>query len=166
MKDNKTLKILGNLDVGVSCVMMVVLVALTFVGVLMRYIMRSPITWQEEVQMLLFLWIVFLGGAGAFRAGSHIAIEIVVDALPKKIGGAIEKVDVLIQLLILGYLFWQVIMYYNQLLSAGRVTNLLRLPYGVAYFVVPVGGALMLISMAYSAYARYIRKSGKEEESV
>ena len=57
-------------------------------------------------------------------------------------------------------------MYYNQLLSAGRVTNLLRLPYGVAYFVVPVGGALMLISMAYSAYARYIRKSGKEEESV
>lgn len=163
MKDNKTLKILGNLDVGVSCVMMVVLVVLTFVGVLMRYIMRSPITWQEEVQMLLFLWIVFLGGAGAFRAGSHIAIEIVVDALPKKIGGAIEKVDVLIQLLILGYLFWQEIMYYNQLLSAGRVTNLLRLPYGVAYAVVPIGGALMLISMLYAAYGRFIKKSGKEE---
>ena len=67
MKSNKTLKILGNLDVGVSCVMMVALVILTFVCVLMRYIMRSPITWQEEVQMLLFLWIVFLGGAGAFR---------------------------------------------------------------------------------------------------
>lgn len=163
MKDNKTLKILGNLDVGVSCVMMVVLVVLTFVGVLMRYIMRSPITWQEEVQMLLFLWIVFLGGAGAFRAGSHIAIEIVVDALPKKIGGAIEKVDVLIQLLILGYLFWQEIMYYNQLLSAGRVTNLLRLPYGAAYAVVPIGGALMLISMLYAAYGRFIKKSGKEE---
>ena len=151
MKSNKTLKILGNLDVGVSCVMMVALVILTFVGVLMRYIMRSPITWQEEVQMLLFLWIVFLGGAGAFRAGSHIAIEILVDALPKKIGGVIERFDVLLQLLILVYLFWQEIQYYNQLIVAGRVTNLLRLPYGVAYAVVPIGGALMLISMLYAA---------------
>ncbi|MCI8574160.1 MAG: TRAP transporter small permease [Oscillibacter sp.] len=163
MKSNKTLKILGNLDVGVSCVMMVALVILTFVGVLMRYIMRSPITWQEEVQMLLFLWIVFLGGAGAFRAGSHIAIEILVDALPKKIGGVIERFDVLLQLLILVYLFWQEIQYYNQLIVAGRVTNLLRLPYGVAYAVVPIGGALMLISMLYAAYGRFIKKSGKEE---
>ena len=163
MKSNKTLKILGNLDVGVSCVMMVALVILTFVGVLMRYIMRSPITWQEEVQMLLFLWIVFLGGAGAFRAGSHIAIEILVDALPKKIGGVIERFDVLLQLLILVYLFWQEIQYYNQLIVAGRVTNLLRLPYGVAYAVVPIGGALMLISMLYAAYGRFIKKSGEEE---
>ena len=163
MKSNKTLKILGNLDVGVSCVMMVALVILTFVGVLMRYIMRSPITWQEEVQMLLFLWIVFLGGAGAFRAGSHIAIEILVDALPKKIGGVIERFDVLLQLLILVYLFWQEIQYYNQLIVAGRVTNLLRLSYGVAYAVVPIGGALMLISMLYAAYGRFIKKSGKEE---
>ena len=163
MKSNKTLKILGNLDVGVSCVMMVALVILTFVGVLMRYIMRSPITWQEEVQMLLFLWIVFLGGAGAFRVGSHIAIEILVDALPKKIGGVIERFDVLLQLLILVYLFWQEIQYYNQLIVAGRVTNLLRLPYGAAYAVVPIGGALMLISMLYAAYGRFIKKSGKEE---
>ena len=163
MKSNKTLKILGNLDVGVSCVMMVALVILTFVGVLMRYITRSPITWQEEVQMLLFLWIVFLGGAGAFRAGSHIAIEILVDALPKKIGGVIERFDVLLQLLILVYLFWQEIQYYNQLIVAGRVTNLLRLPYGAAYAVVPIGGALMLISMLYAAYGRFIKKSGKEE---
>ena len=163
MKSNKTLKILGNLNVGVSCVMMVALVILTFVGVLMRYIMRSPITWQEEVQMLLFLWIVFLGGAGAFRAGSHIAIEILVDALPKKIGGVIERFDVLLQLLILVYLFWQEIQYYNQLIVAGRVTNLLRLPYGAAYAVVPIGGALMLISMLYAAYGRFIKKSGKEE---
>ncbi len=166
MKSNKTLKTLGNLDLGVSCVLMVALVALTFVGVLKRYIMHSPITWLEEVQMLLFLWIVFLGGAGAFRAGSHIAIEIVVDALPKKIGGVIERFDVVIQLLILVYLFWQEIQYYNQLIVAGRVTNLLRLPYGVAYAVVPVGGALMLISMLYAAYAQYLKKPGEEKETL
>ena len=65
--------------------------------------------------------------------------------------------------MILVYLFWQEIEYYNQLIVAGRVTNLLRLPYGVAYAVVPIGGALMLISMLYAAYGRFIKKSGKEE---
>lgn len=166
MKNNKAMKILGNLDLGLGCVMAAVLILLTFAGVLMRYILRSPITWQEEVQMLLFLWITFLGGSAAFRTGGHIAIEIVVDALPKKIGSMVEKVGVLIQLGILGYLFSQELAYYNQLVSTNKVTNLLRLPYSIAYLVVPVGGALMIVSMLYYTYKVYFRKNQKEKEEV
>ena len=102
MQKNKALKVLGNLDMVFAGVLMVGLIVLTFVGVIRRYFLRDPITWMEEVQMLLFLWVVFLGGSAAFRTGSHIAIEIVVDALPKKIGGFIERFDVLLELLILG----------------------------------------------------------------
>ena len=144
---------------------MVCLVILTFVGVLKRYILRSPITWQEEVQMLLFLWVVFLGGSAAFRTGSHIAIEIVVDALPKKLGALVERFDVLLQLVILGYLFMQELTYYNQLVSTGKVTNLLRLPYSIAYLVVPIGGALMIISMLFGAYKTFIAKTPNGEEA-
>ncbi len=164
MREKKGMKILGNLDVTIACVMMVALIVLTFVGVLKRYIFRSPITWQEEVQMLLFLWVVFLGGSAAFRAGSHIAIEIVVDALPKKLGALVERFDVLLQLVILGYLFVQELTYYNQLVSTGKVTNLLRLPYGIAYLVVPVGGVLMILSMLFGAYREFSGKKQGEEE--
>lgn len=165
MREKKSMKILGNLDVTVACVLIVGLIVLTFVGVLKRYILRSPITWMEEIQMLLFLWVVFLGGSGAFRAGSHIAIEIVVDALPKKIGGLVERFDVLLQLIILGYLFTQEMTYYLQLISAGKLTTLLRLPYGLVYLVVPVGGALMIISMLFNAYGRFISKKSVQKEA-
>lgn len=166
MKNNKAMKVLGNLDLGLGCVLAAFLILLTFAGVLMRYIMRSPITWQEEVQMLLFLWITFLGGSAAFRTGGHIAIEILVDSLPKKIGALVEKVGVLVQLTILGYLFMQELAYYNQLVSTNKVTNLLRIPFAYAYLVVPVGGALMIISMLFYAYKVYFGKKNEAKEEV
>ena len=166
MKNNKVLKVLGNLDLGLGCVLTAFLIVLTLAGVLMRYILRSPITWQEEVQMLLFLWITFLGGSAAFRTGGHIAVEIVVDSLPKKIGGFIEKLGVLIQLVILSYLFTQELAYYNQLVSTGKVTNLLRIPFAYAYLVVPVGGALMIISMLFYAYKVYFGKKTEKKEEI
>ena len=55
MQKNKALKVLGNLDMVFAGVLMVGLIVLTFVGVIRRYFLRDPITWMEEVQMLLFL---------------------------------------------------------------------------------------------------------------
>jgi len=166
MKNNKALKVLCNLDLLLGCAMVAVLIVLTFSGVLMRYILRSPITWQEEIQMLLFLWITFLGGSAAFRTGGHIAIEILVDTLPKKIGGAIEKVGVLIQLVILVYLFSQEWAYYMQLVSTNKVTNLLRIPFAYAYLVVPVGGVLMILSMLFYTYKVYFGKKNEAKEEI
>mgnify|MGYP003247814995 FL=1 len=68
------LKLLGNLDVYVSAVCLCVLVAITSLGVVFRYILGAPFTWLEEVQLALLVWIGFLSGGAAFRSGAHIAI--------------------------------------------------------------------------------------------
>ena len=164
MKNNKMLKVLGNLDLALGCVMAAVLIVLTFSGVLMRYILRSPITWQEEVQMLLFLWITFLGGSAAFRTGGHIAVEILVDSLPKKIGSFIEKLGVLIQLVILGYLFSQELAYYNgkPMILMKDQSNVLV----ILCMVIPVGGALMILSMLFYTYKIYFGKKNEKKEEI
>ena len=108
MKENGKLKsVLGNLDVWASVIVMLALLVLTFVGVLRRYIFRSPIARMEEMQAMMFLWTIFLAAGAAFRTGGHVAIEIVVEALPKKEGRVIEMLDVPIQLVILAYLTMQ-----------------------------------------------------------
>ena len=161
------LQILGNLDLTFTVILLVLLIILTCAGVLKRYIFRSPISWMEEVQGLLFMWITFIGGSAAFRKGAHVSVEILVDTLPKKLGGLIERIDVLIQLVILGYLCNQEFQYYFQLISTGKVTNLLRLPFSVAYLALPIGGVLMIISMLWAAYQHYVRgvnlKGGEAE---
>ena len=146
-KKGKLAKILGNLDVSIACVMLAGLIVLTFAGVLKRYIFRDPIAWMEELQPLLFLWVVFLAAGAAFRTGGHVAIEIVVDALPKKVGKVIERIDVVIELLILAYLTWQSCVFYAQCVTTSKVTLFLQIPYSLAYVILPVGCVLMIISV-------------------
>ena len=159
--------VLGNLDLYFIVILLACLIVLTVGGVLKRYILRNPISWLEEIQALLFMWITFIGGSAAFRYASHVSIEILVDSLPKKIGGLIERFDVLLQLLILGYLCYQEFTYYFQLISTGKVTNLLRIPYSVAYLALPIGGVLMLVSMLWASYQQFVKgvdlKGGETE---
>lgn len=159
--------VLGNLDLYFMVILLACLIVLTVAGVLKRYILRNPISWLEEIQALLFMWITFIGGSAAFRYASHVSIEILVDSLPKKIGGLIERFDVLLQLLILGYLCYQEFTYYFQLISTGKVTNLLRIPYSVAYLALPIGGVLMLVSMLWASYQQFVKgvdlKGGETE---
>ena len=159
--------VLGNLDLYFMVILLACLIVLTVGGVLKRYILRNPISWLEEIQALLFMWITFIGGSAAFRYASHVSIEILVDSLPKKIGGLIERFDVLLQLLILGYLCYQEFTYYFQLISTGKVTNLLRIPFSVAYLALPIGGVLMLVSMLWASYQQFVKgvdlKGGETE---
>ena len=159
--------VLGNLDLYFMVILLACLIVLTVGGVLKRYILRNPISWLEEIQALLFMWITFIGGSAAFRYASHVSIEILVDSLPKKIGGLFERFDVLLQLLILGYLCYQEFTYYFQLISTGKVTNLLRIPYSVAYLALPIGGVLMLVSMLWASYQQFVKgvdlKGGETE---
>ena len=159
--------VLGNLDLYFMVILLACLIVRTVGCVLTRYILRNPISWLEEIQALLFMWITFIGGSAAFRYASHVSIEILVDSLPKKIGGLIERFDVLLQLLILGYLCYQEFAYYFQLISTGKVTNLLRIPYSVAYLALPIGGVLMLVSMLWASYQQFVKgvdlKGGETE---
>ena len=68
MKEQSALKkIAGNLDIIVAGIALIVLIALTFAGVVMRYIIGQPFTWLEEVQLFCMVWIVFAAGGAAFR---------------------------------------------------------------------------------------------------
>ena len=43
--------VIGNLDIIVASIALIVLIILTFAGVIMRYIVGHPFTWLEEVQL-------------------------------------------------------------------------------------------------------------------
>lgn len=66
MENKKNWKVmLLNIDVVIASVAMVLLVALTFSGVIARYVVGRPFGWIEEVQAALIVWVIF----GAGRCG-------------------------------------------------------------------------------------------------
>lgn len=138
-----------NLDIIVAGIALVILVALTLFGALSRYFLNNPFTWMEEVQLLLEVWVVFLGAGYAFRTGGHVAVELVVDFMPKKVQKVVEYFIAVVVVTTIGYLLYQSIGYFNLFQGSGRLTSILQIPYTVIYGVVPFACLLMLINFLY-----------------
>lgn len=163
-KDNKFLKIVGNLDIFVAVVALVVLVTLTSSGVVMRYVVGKPFTWLEEVQLFCMVWIVFGAGGAAFRTGNHVAIEMVVEMFPKPVQKVISILVDIVVFLVISYLLVQSVRFVGVFVSSERSTSLLKIPYTYIYGIAPVSFLLMIVSYFTSKYFGKKEIENTEEE--
>lgn len=124
----------------------IILVGITFVGVIMRYVFRAPFAWLEEVQLFCFIWMAFMGGCIVFRQGNHICIDILVDAFPKQVAVWIQRGVAAVNTGALLYLMAKGTQYVQQMNTSCRITNILRIPYALIYAILPVGCVLMIIN--------------------
>lgn len=155
-KNSKTLTIIGNLDVIVASIVLIILVTLTFLGVISRRVLGQPFTWLEEVQLACMVWIVFAAGGAAFRTGNHVAIEMVVEMFPKKVQKYFEIIISLVVVAVIGYLFYQSIGFIEMFTRSGRATSMLKIPYKFIYGIAPVSYVLMVVSYFYSMFHKPI----------
>lgn len=158
------LKIAGNIEVALASVMLVVLVVLTFVGVIMRYCFGNPFTWLEEIQLACMVWIVFSAAGATFRYGGHVAIEILVDMLPQKAQRLCEVVISAVVVIVVAYFGIKSIAYIQVFLRTGRGTPILKIPYAAIYGIVPVSCVLMLINW-FVVWFESFKNTGSEEDA-
>lgn len=152
---------LWNLDTIVASVVLAILIVLTFAGVPFRYLLGAPFTWLEEVQLACMVWIVYAGAGAAFRAGNQVAIEMIVDLMPKSMQKIMEIFIYIVVLVVLGYLFYQSLGYIEIFTRSGRSTPMLKIPYAVIYGIAPVSFVLMVISYFYALF-RGVKSEAKE----
>lgn len=63
---------------------MVVMLVLVFGNVVLRYGFNSGIASSEDIARFLFIWITFIGAALGIRENTHLGMDSVVKALPRK----------------------------------------------------------------------------------
>lgn len=80
----KWIQKLRQIDIGISVIALVLLIAVTFAGVIFRYVFSKPFSWQEEVQLALIIWVIFFGARYAFETFSHVAIDMLYELFPAK----------------------------------------------------------------------------------
>lgn len=163
-KNNKALSVLANLDIAVASIILAILIFLTVLGVIWRYILNAPFTWLEEVQTSCMVWIVFAAAGAAFRSGNHVAIEMVVDLMPEKAQKVMEVIISAIVVIVIGYLFFQSIGFIQMQMSSGRSTSMIKIPYSVVYGIAVVSYFDMIISYFYSVYTG-VKSEAKEAAS-
>ena len=153
MKEKKWLKILCNLDLFLASIALVILTLVTFAAVIMRYILKAPLLWQEEAQAFCQVWMIFLGASVAFRQGSVVAIEMFVDALPENKKKIMEYVVDIIVIFTLTFLMVKCQQYITQIFGkTHRGTAILGIPYELIYGIAPYGCGLMMLSYLLAKY--------------
>lgn len=103
-----------------------------------------PVNWAQDVSLLAFAWLIFIGSDIIIKTGNLIRIDMLVNLFPK----SIQKILTLIfDLLML--LFLLVLIVYGFILvsqSWNRTFNTMKLSYAWCTLAVPVGALLMFVS--------------------
>lgn len=144
---------------------LVLLVLVTILGVVMRYVLHAPLPWLIEIQLAGMVWIAFLGASVAFRYGAHVAIEIIIDLLPKKARLVAEVLIGVIVYALLAFLFYSSIFYLENFVTSGRSTPILGIPYYIVYGVASVSCFLMAISYTTHGLIPVLR-AFRNDESI
>lgn len=155
-------KLLYNADEYLAALCAVSLVAVTLMGVFMRYVLSNPIKWTEEVSLGLFVWYIFLGASSAVKKNLNITIEFVVELFPKKVQDVIAIFSYLLTYAVMTVMVVIGIRFCIQ--TQLKITPVLRLPYTVIASALPVGFGLMMIHQTIQLVRGWHSKKSEEVE--
>ena len=99
----KAFFIFNNIEEAISAVAMSVLLTLTCVNVIGRYIFHYSVPGIDELVTLAFTWAVFPGASACYKRNMHYGIDMLVNALPKTIQRWLMTVIHLFLTISLGY---------------------------------------------------------------
>jgi TRAP-type C4-dicarboxylate transport system permease small subunit len=154
------------LDRGVVGLIVVFFAALVIVGGLQvgsRYLFGIPLTWSEELQKFLHIWIVFLGIPLTYSQSKHIQVDTFLLMFRGLSRQVLETVFDLLWL-VLGLAFviftWQIMA-----VAQFQTSPALNLPMNQVYSGILIGGVYLIICSIRQIVRRVSGKSVSGENS-
>jgi TRAP-type transport system small permease protein len=136
-------KAFDNLIEGACAVLMVALAVVVFIQVFNRFVLQTPLAWSEDLAMLLYQWVVFVGAALGVKRMRHFGIELVVRQFSEDWR---HRIELLTPLVMLGVAVVMIVQGYTLLmLNVNRTFATMDLSYTWAFLPIPLGGFLIII---------------------
>ncbi len=111
--------------------------------VFFRFVVERSLTFPDELIRYLFVWMVMLGAAIAYRRGIHAAITMFTMALPAQIQRVVMVIATLIALVFFLVLLRQGIAL--TIVVMPQISPALEVSMSWVYGAIPVGGAFLMI---------------------
>jgi C4-dicarboxylate transporter DctQ subunit len=142
-----------NLEELALCLLLSVMVVITFATVVTRYVFDFPLSYIDQLVPNLFVWVTFLGASAAAKRRAHLGLSLVADALPVR-ARAVLDVAVLTGtsafFLATAWYGWTVV----RLQVENQLTTSLGYPAWLIGVAVPAG-CLLFVLRALEAWLRH-----------
>lgn len=150
--------LLKNFEEIISCAGMCVIIAVVSLNVFLRYFLNKSIPWAEEIAVIGFSCVIFIGSAAVFKRRMHVGIDFMVMLLPEKPRSALSFAVAVFALVFnasITYLGW--IYAYE---SWDKPTSILHIPYFFVVIPICIGFASMTVYSALDLADRLRLRSG------
>jgi TRAP-type C4-dicarboxylate transport system permease small subunit len=127
----------------ITSILFLFTVFLALTQVFFRYVLNNALGWSEELTLIVFIWMSFLGSAVALSKAQHMSIDIIPNRFPEKPRLVINitvHIAMAVLLLVLGFHSIELVGNTTRIL-----TGALRWPRALFYFPVLLGCAFMLV---------------------
>lgn len=117
---------------------------LVFASAIARLI-RHPLNWAQDISLLLFAWVVFLGADHALRKADFVRVDMLISKFPAAVQKFLYYLWYIVAIAFLG-----VLVRFGIPLSienSKRLFQTLGISYSWATISVPVGSALMIVTI-------------------
>ena len=125
----------------ISGLAMVAITIMIPIGVFFRYALNAALSWPEPASTVMMVAFSFLGGAAVYRAKVHVAVEALLNAVPKGIRRimlwAVDICMAAVALFMLGYGVQLCIVTWPN-----TIAEFPWLSVGISYLPIPIAGAL------------------------
>lgn len=153
-------RLLDDLIEAACAVAVVALAVIVFVQVFNRFVLKTPLAWSEDLAMLLFQWVVYLGAALGVKRMRHFGIELVVRQLPQRVRHGVELLTPIVMAIVAAVMIiqgWTILG-----LNRNRIYATMDLSYTWAFLPIPVSGVLILLYLVQVEISRWRGKSPAE----
>ncbi|MBK5241486.1 TRAP transporter small permease [Clostridium sp.] len=130
-------------------IIFILMTVFIFLQVIFRYVLKSSLSWSEELSTYLFIWLTFLGASVGIRNGAHIKVMFFVN----NIKNIILRKCIITFSNSLSIIFLIILSYYgtiiaNQIFVLDQISaSMPFLRIGVVYFAIPIGSILMTTNL-------------------
>jgi TRAP-type C4-dicarboxylate transport system permease small subunit len=115
--------------------------------------LKHPLNWAQDVSMLLFAWVVFLGADMALRRADFVRVDMLVSRFPDKVQKALYYVFYVVIIAFLGILVRFGIPLSIE--NSKRLFQTLGISYSWATISAPVGSILLIVTIALKLIAHW-----------
>ncbi|PIE55333.1 MAG: TRAP transporter permease DctQ [Dethiosulfovibrio peptidovorans] len=139
------------------------MVTISFVNVITRYFIKMSLSWSEEITVNLFVWVVLLGTATAFKKGSHLGMSFLYDRLSSSWKKPLSLLSGLICIVFFIILGWLGGLEVRDEIQLSVTTESLAIPVWYYTVALPIFSALIILRVFQSTW-RFLRDQAEEKE--
>ncbi len=120
--------------------------SLNFINVIGRYLGGYSLNGAAEVEIYILIWITFLGAAFVSWRGTHLRMDVLIDACPPMIRWLVGLFEMLLMLVIFSFVAWHSFKYVERIYALGAVSDIAGIPTWIPHSAITAGfGAMALI---------------------